>query len=185
VIKKLLLSRRYASSFLSYALSIGSDVEQVCKEMKDLCQMISESYAFSVMFRNRAIPIYKKMMVWENIKSRCGLSEITENFISIIIRNGRSEILQDLVDNIELLFFKSNGITKVDVVLVETPDRKNEQELLSVMQKALPFKSKLEFKEDQDILGGAVLLWESNMIDASVRGRLDRLVRFIGVHKQD
>lgn len=179
MIRKLLISRRYASSFVSYASLAGVDVDAVCAELRGLCVSLRESKMLHTLFVNRSIPIFVKMRAWSVVSAHLKFSTIVDVIVRIMVKNGRSELIEDFLSNLELLWLKKHGYGKVEVRFACGVGQKVQDSFMRVVGEVMPFKPVFSVCEDARVIGGAVVMWDSNMVDMSVCGKVGRMLEFM------
>ena len=181
MIRKLLISRHYAEAFVSYALSVNADLKLVCVELRGFCDILKDvSFTkLNMLFMNRTMPIFLKTKMWQKIYKFFNLSDISNALISAVINNGRSELIEDILNSVEEFFSKKSGYTKVSITIANLSDTKALESIKREISKNMKLIPIFECIEDKSILGGVVVAWDSNILDMSVRGKLNRLMNFI------
>ena len=96
-----------------------------------------------------------------------------ENFISLLVRNGREEYIKFILNDFVHGYYQANGIRVAHLVTaVPAPDLEDRiRELLK--EYTLIFDTSV----DPDIVGGFVLTVDDMMMDASVRSQIERIRR--------
>ena len=75
-----------------------------------------------------------------------------------------------MVTNINVLWKKKYGISQVEII-TPTPFPKDEQNHLTDLIKG----ADMQMKVDPTLIGGTIIRVDDRLIDASVRGRLERM----------
>jgi F-type H+-transporting ATPase subunit delta len=104
-----------------------------------------------------------------------GSDEIVVNFLRLIAEKGRAAELAEIVDELDALVAASEGT--IDVELTTATELSDEEfgRILGRIEAASGRKVQAERKVDAGLIGGIVLQAGSMRLDASVRGRLERL----------
>ncbi|MDO8500118.1 MAG: F0F1 ATP synthase subunit delta [bacterium] len=98
--------------------------------------------------------------------------EVARRFFVILMRNGDTAKLPEILKNLEELYYKKEGITKVEVFSVRDVKEEIEPEL----KKLFGHNMVTEFNIDKEIVGGVILKINNELvIDASVKRRLEKL----------
>jgi F-type H+-transporting ATPase subunit delta len=106
-----------------------------------------------------------------------GSDEILRNFLLVLADKGRSAQLEEIAAEFERLIADHEGIVHAALTTaVELSDAEAEK-LLGPIAKASGRKVEASRTVDPDLIGGVVLRVGSYRLDASVRGRLERLRR--------
>jgi F-type H+-transporting ATPase subunit delta len=104
-----------------------------------------------------------------------GADELVVNFLRLIAEKGRAAELADIADELDMLVAAEQRI--LDVELTTATELSDEEfgRILGRIETASGRKVQAERKVDPDLIGGIVLQAGSMRLDASVRGRLERL----------
>jgi F-type H+-transporting ATPase subunit delta len=104
-----------------------------------------------------------------------GSDEIVVNFLRLIAEKGRAAELDDIVEELDVLVAQEERILDVELTTATTLSDVEFGRILGRIEAASGRKVQAERKVDPDLIGGIVLQAGSMRLDASVRGRLDRL----------
>lgn len=104
-----------------------------------------------------------------------GSDELVVNLLRLIAEKGRAAELAEIVDELDALVAAEQRI--LDVELTTATDLSDDEfgRILGRIESASGRKVQAERKVDPDLIGGIVLQAGSMRLDASVRGRLERL----------
>ena len=104
-----------------------------------------------------------------------GADELVVNFLRLIAEKGRAAELGEIVHELDVLVAAENRV--LDVELTTATELSDEEfgRILGRIESASGRKVQAERKVDSDLIGGIVLQAGSMRLDASVRGRLERL----------
>ena len=104
-----------------------------------------------------------------------GADELVVNFLRLIAEKGRAAELGEIVHELDVLVAAENRV--LDVELTTATELSDEEfgRILGRIESASGRKVQAERKVDPDLIGGIVLQAGSMRLDASVRGRLERL----------
>ncbi len=101
------------------------------------------------------------------------------NFIKLLAENYRLSALPEIASLFKDYRADSEKTVDVEVISAVALDERYQQNLVQALTKRLQRKVKLACRIDTAILGGAIIRAGDNVIDGSVRGKLNRLVEFI------
>jgi len=104
-----------------------------------------------------------------------GSDEIVVNFLRLIAEKGRAAELGDIVDELDALVAQEQRILDVELTTAAVLTDDEFDRILGQIESASGRKVQAERKVDSDLIGGIVLQAGSMRLDASVRGRLERL----------
>jgi F-type H+-transporting ATPase subunit delta len=103
--------------------------------------------------------------------------ELLRNFLLVLADKGRAGQLEEIANEFERLVAEHEGIVHAELTTaVELSDTEADK-LLKQIEQASGRKVEATRSVDPDLIGGIVLQVGSHRLDASVRGRLDRLRR--------
>jgi F-type H+-transporting ATPase subunit delta len=104
-----------------------------------------------------------------------GSDETVVNFLRLIAEKGRAAELGDIVDGLDALVAAEHRILDVELTTATKLSDEEFGRILGRIEAASGRKVQAERKVDPDLIGGIVLQAGSMRLDASVRGRLQRL----------
>jgi F-type H+-transporting ATPase subunit delta len=104
-----------------------------------------------------------------------GADELVVNFLRLIAEKGRAAELADIVDELDKLVATEERILDVELTTATELSDNEFARILERIESASGRKVQAERKVDADLIGGIVLQAGSMRLDASVRGRLERL----------
>ena len=103
------------------------------------------------------------------------------NFVDILAQNRRLRLLPEIVRMFEELRRENAGVVDVRVECAQMPDDKTQAMLEKIMMKWTGAKVRARFEENADLLGGVRAYARDDVLDASIRGRLNTMAALLGV----
>lgn len=166
-------AKRYAKAFMLF-LSSKEQREEIINEIKNLNFILSSNRKLRVFLKNPVIDEQQKLgILMELFKP---YSTETKKLVQLIIRNGRSEILPQVVEEVITYNRREKGIKKA--IITSAQPLSNEQND-AIKQKLLNLVKandiEIESKIDPSLLGGFKVRIEDLLFDASVQSKLDNL----------
>ena len=142
-------------------------------ELQQLRAAFAEAPDLAGLLENPEVESTVKADVLTRVAS--GADELVVNFLRLIAEKGRSAELADIVDELDQLVAIEQRI--LDVELTTATELSDEEfgRILGRIEASSGRKVQAERKVDPDLIGGIVLQAGSMRLDASVRGRLERL----------
>ena len=104
-----------------------------------------------------------------------GADELVSNFVRLIAEKGRAGELPEIVDEFDALVAEAERILDVELTTAHALTDAEFGRLIGRIEEASGRKVQAERKVDPELIGGIVLQAGSMRLDASVRGRLERL----------
>ena len=142
-------------------------------ELHELRDAFAEAPDLSGLLENPEVESRVKAEVLTDVAQ--GSDELVVNFLRLIAEKGRAAELADIVDELDALVAAEQRI--LDVELTTAAELSDEEfgRILGRIETASGRTVQAERKVDPNLIGGIVLQAGSMRLDASVRGRLDRL----------
>jgi F-type H+-transporting ATPase subunit delta len=104
-----------------------------------------------------------------------GADELVVNFVRLLAEKGRAAELAEIVDELDALVAAEQRILDVQLTTAHELSDEDFGRILSRIEKASGRKVQASRSVDSNLIGGIVLQAGSMRLDASVRGRLERL----------
>jgi F-type H+-transporting ATPase subunit delta len=125
------------------------------------------------LLENPEIEPWKKADVLARVAQ--GSNEEVVNFLRLIAEKGRAGELPQIVDELDSLVAAAQRILDVELTTATQLSDDDFGRILGRIEQASGRKVQATRKVDPDLIGGIVLQAGSMRLDASVRGRLERL----------
>jgi F-type H+-transporting ATPase subunit delta len=106
-----------------------------------------------------------------------GGDELLRNFLLVLADKGRAGQLEEIAAEFERLIAEHEGILHAELTTAVELSDAEASKLLGEIEEASGRKVEASRAVDPDLIGGIVLQVGSHRLDASVRGRLERLRR--------
>ena len=103
--------------------------------------------------------------------------ELLRNFLLVLADKGRTGQLEEIAREFERLVAEHEGVVHAELTTAVELSDDEAGKLLQQIEQASGRKVEATRAVDPDLIGGIVLQVGSHRLDASVRGRLDRLRR--------
>jgi F-type H+-transporting ATPase subunit delta len=166
--------RIYANALFEAAKERGR-LEPVREELQDFTQALADVPELRALLEN---PQLDARVRGEALAAVLGdADELVRNFLLLVSEKGRADELDEIVREFEALVAAEEGILDVELTTaVELSDAEVEK-ILRQIEQVSGRKLRATRQVDQSLVGGFVLRAGSHRVDASVRGRLQRLQR--------
>jgi len=106
-----------------------------------------------------------------------GSDDLLRNFLLVLADKGRAGQLEEIAKEFERLVAEHEGVVHAELTTAVELSDDEAGKLLQQIEQASGRKVEATRTVDPDLIGGIVLQVGSHRLDASVRGRLDRLRR--------
>jgi F-type H+-transporting ATPase subunit delta len=173
------VAQRYAAALADVALEQkGAD-----KAKADLAAFENAFYSSSDLrnfLESPAIGEEPKQKAIEQITAKMDLSVAVRNFIRLIVKNHRTEMLREIQQAFQSELNARMGIAEAVVTSARELNDQQKAELTRALERRTGKKIEARFREDKTLLGGAVVRVGSTVYDGSVREQLTRLREQLG-----
>ncbi len=170
------LARPYALAAFEFALAEGT--VPAWESMLALASLVTQDASVQRLLVNPEMSSAQLVSLYCDVLAKCLNPEMT-NFIRLLAEYDRLSILPDIAE----LFsqYRTEQEKKIDVEVVSAVQLNDQyqKKLIDLLNKRLKRKVQLTCKTDPTLLGGVVVTAGDTVIDGSVRGKLDRMVKFI------
>lgn len=161
------LAGRYAKSLVDLAKE-QNQLEVVYADMKYLQAVCKISKEFVALLRSPIIHATKKNAIIDAV-TKGKISELTELFNKLLVNKGREGDLPEVVEAFIDQYQEIKGIHKVKLTTAIAISEELQKSIESQVQTAQQFGSvELETKVDAKLIGGFVLEFNNNLVDASI-----------------
>ena len=168
------VDRVYARALFDAAVD-EDRLEPVRAEVEQLAQAIPEVPELRELLRNPQLDPRAKAAALEDVLE--GGEELVRNFVLLLADKGRAGIFEEIAREFERLIAEHEGIVHAELTTAVELSDKEARDLLKQIEQASGRKVEATRSVDPNLIGGIVLQVGSHRLDASVRGRLERLRR--------
>ena len=165
---------RYAAALFDLAQDAGA-LDLVERELKSFAALIDGSAELRGFLKSPAYDNEDQLNAIGALAKKAGYSELTVNFLKLVAKNRRLFALEDIIRAFVALAADARGEISAEAVaaaaLTNDQIKALRREIESMVGKAV----NLETRVDPDLLGGLVVKIGSQMIDASLKTKLNRL----------
>ena len=168
------LAGRYASALFGLARD-ERQIDAVGRSLDLLSQALVDSRDFSELVSSPLIDREEAGKAFAAVAGQLSLDPITTNFLGVLAKNGRKNQLQPVVRAFRRLAAEHRGETTAEVV---TAHPLKDDQLAALKQQLRARAGRdviIDATVDRAILGGIKIKLGSQMIDASIQTKLNRL----------
>ena len=101
--------------------------------------------------------------------------ELVRNFVRLLVEKGRATEVREIALELDTLVAAEDKVLDVDLTTAHELSKEEFERILGLIEKASGRKVQATRSVDEALIGGIVLQAGSMRLDASVRGRLERL----------
>ena len=168
------LAKRYAKSLIDLAIEKG-ELESVNKDVRFINELINRVKEVKVILHSPVIKPDKKVAILRAVTT--GITgPISNGFFQLLLNKSRENVLPEIVTAFIEQYDTIKGINKVKFT---TPYPISESQKQMVINKlgtdAGLTNIQLETKTDESLIGGFVLEYNNNVVDASLKYELKNI----------
>lgn len=164
----------YAEALFQAAKERGR-LAEVREQFADLAAAADDVPELRAVLRNPQLDPKTKAAVLEQILGEA--DELLRNFVLLTVEKGRSGELEEMQRELERLAAREERRLRVELTTAYELSEDDARGILQQIERASGRKVDATRRVDPSLIGGLVLQAGSLRVDASVRGRLDRLRR--------
>ena len=168
------VDRVYALALFEAALE-QDKLGPVGEQLASVVAAESEVPELRELLRNPQLDPRARAAALEDLLS--GGEELLRNFLLLLVDKGRTGQLEEISREFERLVAEHEGIVHAELTTAIDLSDDEARDLLGQIEKASGRKVEATRRVDPSLIGGIVLQVGSLRLDASVRGRLERLRR--------
>lgn len=166
------IARPYAKAIFNIALE-SNTLQQWSDVLANMAKVMPEKLVIDFM-DNPNITYEQQGILWSDIVEKF-LGDDGRHFIKTLTHNHRLNIFPEIFEAYEQLRAEHENTVKVQAIAADMLTTEQQQKLETALQKRLQKKIILQCSVDKKLLGGVVIRIGDNIIDGSLRNKLNRL----------
>ena len=165
---------RYATALVDIA-EANNKIDAIEKDLNDLEAMVSESADLQNLIRSPLISREQQQQAIQTIAKKAKFQDITSNFLALLAQNRRLNMVNSMVNAVRMETSRRRGEISAQVQTAFKLTAAQEKALQESLAKAVGQAVAINVEVKQDLIGGMVVTVGSQMFDASVKRKLERL----------
>jgi len=166
---------RYASALFELARD-AKQFDAVKADLAKFEDLLGENAELDRLVRSPVFGADEKLKALSAVLDKAGIGGLAANFLRVLTTNRRLSSVRDVIRAFRTLLAQHRGEVTAQVTVAEKLSDKN----LDALKDALKFKTggkdiDLEIKIDPAIIGGLVVKVGSQMVDSSLRTKLNSI----------
>ena len=168
------ISVRYARALLKSSTDAKIE-DSVYKDM----QVLAKSYIdvpelrFTIDNPMLSKDIKENLLVTADGSNVC---ELTKTFISLVLKEGREEIMQFMANSYITLYRKQKNVIRGKLITAAAVSDDTEQKMRQMVESNTNGTVEFETEVEPDIIGGFILEYDTYRMDASVKSKLNGIL---------
>ena len=168
------LAGRYATALFGLARDEGQ-IDAVSRSLDSLEAALANSNDFAVLVSSPLVSRTDAAKAVAALIPTLGLDPITAKFLGVLAENGRLAELKNVIRMVRMLALGHRGETTADVMSAHPLNDAQVAELKAKLRARVGRDVTINAAVDPTLLGGLVVRLGSQMIDASIRTKLNTL----------
>jgi F-type H+-transporting ATPase subunit delta len=170
------IAQVYARSLFEVAKEQGK-IDEIREQLGQIADALQEDHNLQIFFFS---PYFSTTEKQEGLgKAIEGAEEILVNFLELLIENHRMPVLFRVRRAYDARWEEENQLLPVSITSAVELDKKTVKEIGDRIAEQTGRKVELSASVEPDILGGIVVRVGNQVLDASVRNRLEQLRRTV------
>jgi F-type H+-transporting ATPase subunit delta len=166
--------RMYARALVEAAKE-RDRLDDVREQLGDFVASVREVPELRELLRNPQVDPRAKVSILEGLLGES--DELVRNFLLLLAERGRAAEIDEVYREFERLVAEEEGRIEVELTTAVELSDDEAREIVGQIERASGRRVEATRRVDPRLIGGIVLQAGSLRVDASVRGRLDRLRR--------
>lgn len=164
---------RYAQALLDLSTE-KNVVDKVNADMVQLANVCKESKDFANLLKSPIVESKKKREIF-NTLFESKMEKMSVDFMDLIIKNSREDVLPAIAEGFVKLYKKKNNILEVSVISASKLDEGTKSTIIEKVKKSFNGTIELQESIDPSLIGGFIVRIDDKQIDASVASQLANL----------
>jgi F-type H+-transporting ATPase subunit delta len=169
------ISLRYAHALASVVASKKLDAAAARQQLDDFAQTLAGSRELREVLMNPSIANPQKLKVLDAIASRIGMSPEVRNFVAVVMDHSRLAALDEMVAEFAAVSDEQAGLADVEITSARALNDEDRVALEARVAELAGGRVRATYREDDTLLGGAVVRIGSTVYDGSIRAQLMQL----------
>ena len=168
--------RLYAQVLVDVALApqSGIDLGRVIRELSAFSTSFGQSEVAHKVFENPAITEEERQKALKALTSKFDLGSTSERFLTILLRRGRLNLLEEIIREVEWIEIEKRGGVMGEVVSAVALEPEALSGIAEALGKRLNKPVQLKQKTDPALIAGMRVTVGGITYDGSVKGKLDK-----------
>jgi F-type H+-transporting ATPase subunit delta len=178
------VASRYARAFADVVMAPGSQLQpaDAVAQLRAIESVMELSGDLRHALSSPAVSATQKRAVVGHFAEELGLSNLTRNFLFVLIDHHRIALLSQVREAFETEIDQRLGFVRAEILSAETLDREQTAALEASLAQMTGKQIRAHFQVDSSLIGGALARIGSTVYDGSIRGQLDKMRREIAQH---
>ncbi|HYE09513.1 MAG TPA: ATP synthase F1 subunit delta [Patescibacteria group bacterium] len=166
-------SKRYSQSLFEAATD-QDKLDLTFEELAGLKRVIEDNQAFFKVLEYPFITFNEKIKTVNEVFSK-SFDTIICDFLKVLIEKDRVNMLNEIIRDFEELYYDYKRLLKVQVKTAFELDEDYKVRLIDKLKEVFKQEVVIEVSTDPSIVGGLYIRAKDKVIDATIKGKLDKM----------
>lgn len=168
------LAKRYAKALFELAKE-QDQLDIVAAELNNLAQILADSSDLKKLVRSPIFTRVEQQRTISAVLAAIKASKLTQNFVGTLAKNGRLMFLSEMITAYRTVLAEHRGEITAQVVSAAELSNKQIKAIEVALNSVTVGKVSIQAVVDKDLIGGLLIRMGSQLIDSSLRTKLQRL----------
>jgi F-type H+-transporting ATPase subunit delta len=166
------VSRRYAKSLMAVAIERGAPPAEILADLENAAVFLAEQPRIIDLFMNPKLPMPERLGTLERFLAASRLQPLNQNFLRLLLRKRRIDILGGVVEEFRALADAQAGIIRAAVTSAAALSDAVVELIRSRLAARFGKQVILSLAVEPELIGGLVIRVGSLSFDGSIRSQL-------------
>ncbi len=168
-------SKNYAGALAEIAADNVISYDGIKNDLNTVSAIIKNSPDLKNVLENITIATEVKNSIIDEV-FRNQVNDKIVNFLKILTNKNKFSDFEDIKSDFETIYNDVNNIKLVDVTSAVELSEDQKQRVVEKLQAKLNKKIIANWLQDEDIIGGLIIKIDDNVINSSLKNRLEKLI---------
>ena len=173
-----LTAKNYADALVKLGQDNVISYDDILNNLEIISEICTQSKDLTGVLENPAISDETKFSIIDEVFTKY-VNEKIRDFLKILIEKKRFKELEGIVAAYQEELDKINNLQRVEVVSAVELDDNSKQRIIEKLQKRLQKNVIAQWQTDEEIIGGLVVKINDDVIDSSLKNKLENLSKNI------
>lgn len=176
--KNTLIAQRYADALVRLARDGKLTFEKISKDLNLVKEILEQSKDLQAVLVNPVVSVDDKKEIINKVFSN-EIDVLIINFLKLLTDKNKFDIFEDVLEAYNKSIDSINNIKKVSVTSAVTMPEDSKNRLKQKLEEKLKANVILDLNINKDIIAGLVIKIDDNVIDMSLKHKLEDLSKSI------
>ncbi len=166
------IARRYATALADV---VGANATQTQEDINGWAALMKDNAGLKEVFANPTVPAEQKRKLLSTLIDRTKVGNTTANFLQVLLTNGRLTEIAEISEKFTQVLEERAGVVTAKVTTARPVTAETQEALRARLTEMTGNQVRLQFANDEDLIGGLVTRIGSTIYDGSVRSQLQQV----------